>query len=176
MPGRLVSAKSGQRSVVRLASFVVCLTCQFAEPRDILRLVRPHREIMKRTINGLLVKRLRTEKGWSQEELAIASDLSARTIQRIETDGSGSRNSLKSIASALEVEMHNLEEKPRTHLVGVRWGYAGVAIGTASATIAILTNWLSGDGSVYEAGIGFGFVGLIAGVSAAFIGWASSKY
>ena len=131
---------------------------------------------MKLTINGLLVKRLRTEKGWSQEELAIASDLSARTIQRIETDGSGSTNSLKSIASALEVEMHNLENKPRTHLIGVRWGYAGVAIGTTSATIAILTNWLSGNGSAYEAGVGFGFVGLIAGVSAAFIGWATSRY
>ena len=131
---------------------------------------------MTHTVNGLLVKRLRTEKGWSQEELAIASDLSARTIQRIETDGSGSRNSLKSIASALEVEMHNLEEKPRTHLIGVRWGYAGVSIGTTSAVIAILANWLSGNGSSYEAGVGLGFVGLLAGVSASFIGWASNRY
>lgn len=130
---------------------------------------------MKRTLNGSLIKRLRTEKNWSQEELAIASGLSSRTIQRMETDGSGSTSSVKSIASALEVEVHNLEEKPRTDLIGVRWGYAGVIVGTIGATIAILTNWLSGNGSAYEAGVGFGLVGLIAGVSSAFIGWASSR-
>lgn len=93
----------------------------------------------------------------------------------METDGSGSTSSVKSIASALEVEVHNLEEKPRTDLIGVRWGYAGVIVGTIGATIAILTNWLSGNGSAYEAGVGFGLVGLIAGVSSAFIGWASSR-
>ena len=130
---------------------------------------------MKRTVNNLLIKRLRTQKGWSQEELAIASDLSTRTIQRLESDRAASTNSLKSIASALEVEMHNLEEKPRTHLVGVRWGYGGVIIGTTSATIAILAHWLTGNGTAYEAGVGLGLVGLIAGVSSAFIGWASGR-
>ena len=48
---------------------------------------------MNRTLNTELIKRLRADKGWSQEELAIAADLSARTIQRLETVGSGSLNS-----------------------------------------------------------------------------------
>jgi len=132
--------------------------------------------VMKRSVNAVLVKRLRTEKGWSQEELAIASDLSTRTVQRIESDGSGSVNSVKSIASALEVDMHNLETKPRTHLIGVRWGYGGLATGVACATIAILAEWFYGGGSAYEAGISFGLVGLIAGLSSAFVGWASNRY
>lgn len=131
---------------------------------------------MKRTVNAALVKRLRLEKDWSQEELAIAAGLSARTIQRIESDGAGSVNSLKSIASALEVNTHNLEAKPRTHLVGARWGYGGVIFGTTCATAAILANWLNGDGTAADAGIAFGVVGLLAGVSSAFIGWISGRY
>jgi len=71
--------------------------------------------------------------------------------------------------------MHNLEAKPRTHLVGVRWGYSGVTIGVVCAVIAILANWYAGGGSAYEAGVGLGLVGLIAGVSSAVIGWASGK-
>jgi transcriptional regulator with XRE-family HTH domain len=130
---------------------------------------------MKRTINKELMKRLRSERGWSQEELAIASDLSARTVQRLEAECSGSINSIKSIASALEIEMHNLEEKPRTHLIGVRWGYGGVIIGSASALIGIGSNWTAGDSSAYEVGISMGLVGLFAGVSCAFIGWASGR-
>jgi transcriptional regulator with XRE-family HTH domain len=131
---------------------------------------------MKRAINTELVKRLRIEKGWSQEELAIASDLSSRTIQRLEAEGGGSTNSIKSIASALEVDMHNLEEKPRTNLIGVRWGYGGVIIGATSAVIAITSNWIWGTGSAYEVGLSMGVVGLIAGVSCAFIGWASARF
>lgn len=128
---------------------------------------------MKRTINAELVRRLRIEKGWSQEELAIASALSTRTVQRLETEGGGSTNSIKSIASALEVEMHNLEEKPRTHLIGVRWGYGGIMLGVACASTAIAANWIVGGGSLYEAGLGMGVVGLITGVSISFVGWAS---
>ncbi|MGI9271069.1 MAG: helix-turn-helix transcriptional regulator [Woeseiaceae bacterium] len=130
---------------------------------------------MKRTINKNIVKRLRTERGWSQEELAIAADLSARTVQRLEAEGGGSTNSIKSIASALEVDMHNLEEKPRTDLIGVRWGYGGVIIGVTCAIAAIAWEWTSGDATAYEVGLSMGMIGLIAGVSCAFIGWASAR-
>jgi len=131
---------------------------------------------MKRSVHSKIMQRLRTEKGWSQEELAIASDLSTRTIQRLEAEGGGSIQSIKSVASALEVDMHNLEAKPRTQLVGVRWGYGGVAAGVVLALIAILANWMTGNGSAYEAGVSLGLVGLLAGVSCAIIGWASARH
>jgi len=128
---------------------------------------------MKRTINSEILKRLRLQKGWSQEELAIAADLSARTVQRLEAEGGGSVNSIKSMASALEVQMHNLEQSPRTQLVGARWGFGGVIVGVFCAVIAILFNWLAG-GSAYEAGVSMGIVGVIAGVSSAFVGRVSN--
>lgn len=130
---------------------------------------------MKRALNTELIKRLRSDKGWSQEELAIAADLSTRTIQRLETVGSGSIQSIKSIASALEVDMHNIEEKPRTQLVGVRWGYAGVAIGTVCAVTAVVLDWTVGDGTSYQAGVSLGIIGALAGGACAFIGWASDR-
>ena len=84
-------------------------------------------------------------------------------------------NSIKSVASALEVEMHNLEEKPRTHLVGVRWGYGGAFVGAACAAAAITWNWSTGNMSAYGAGISLGVVGMIVGVSCGFVGWASNR-
>jgi len=60
-------------------------------------------------VNGHLVSDLRKRCSWSQDELAMATGLSMRTIQRIENDGSASLQSLKAIASALEVGIEDLE-------------------------------------------------------------------
>lgn len=49
------------------------------------------------------LKVLRKEKGWSQEVLAKASGLSARTIQRIESDGRASAESTLAIASVFNL-------------------------------------------------------------------------
>nr|WP_283254779.1 helix-turn-helix transcriptional regulator [Luteimonas galliterrae] len=55
-------------------------------------------------INAELIKRLREERGWSQEHLAAVSGLSARTIQRLEADGKASHESRLALASAFGVE------------------------------------------------------------------------
>jgi transcriptional regulator with XRE-family HTH domain len=55
---------------------------------------------MNAGIDGELIRKLRTAKSWSQEELGQISGLSARTIQRIETEGSGSLDSRRALASA----------------------------------------------------------------------------
>ena len=54
------------------------------------------------------LKSLRREKGWSQEVLAKASGLSARTIQRIESDGTSSAESTLAIASVFDLPPHAL--------------------------------------------------------------------
>ena len=84
-------------------------------------------------------------------------------------------NTLKSMAAALEVDMHNLEQRPRTELIGVRWGYAGVAAGAFLATASIVADYAFGNGTAYSAGVGIGLVGVIAGVSCAVIGFASNQ-
>jgi len=59
-------------------------------------------------INAEVVLKARKEKSWSQEELAIASGLNLRTIQRIESEASASLQSKKALASALDLDIQDL--------------------------------------------------------------------
>ena len=63
-------------------------------------------------INSELIQQLRHNRSWSQEELAIATGLNLRTIQRIEKEGSASLQSRKAIAAAFEraIEEFDYEE------------------------------------------------------------------
>lgn len=56
------------------------------------------------------IQKMRLKRGWSQQQLADASGLSARTIQRIESGHSPSVESLKSIAAVFEVDFLTLTE------------------------------------------------------------------
>ena len=60
-------------------------------------------------INAELVSKARKSRCWSQEELAIASGLNLRTIQRIEKESSASLQSKKALASALEIDIRDLD-------------------------------------------------------------------
>ena len=60
-------------------------------------------------INADLVIKLRKAKTWSQEELAIASGLNVRTIQRVESEASASLQSKKALASALDISIQDLD-------------------------------------------------------------------
>ncbi|NQZ89438.1 MAG: DUF4177 domain-containing protein [Colwellia sp.] len=62
-------------------------------------------------INAELILELRNKKSWSQDELAIASGLNLRTIQRIENEASASLQSRKALASALDIDTLDLEYK-----------------------------------------------------------------
>jgi len=59
----------------------------------------------------MIVRKLRLQKGWSQEQLAHISGLNVRTIQRIERGQSPSLESKKSLAAAFEVQLATFEEK-----------------------------------------------------------------
>jgi transcriptional regulator with XRE-family HTH domain len=67
---------------------------------------------------GQLIKELRLKKGFTQEELAAKTDISARTIQRIENGEVDPRAyTLQSIATALDVDFEvlaNSEEENTT--------------------------------------------------------------
>ena len=60
-------------------------------------------------INAELVIKARKNRCWSQEELAIAAGLNLRTVQRIENESSASLQSKKAIASALEIDIQDLD-------------------------------------------------------------------
>ncbi len=59
----------------------------------------------------MIVKKLRVERKWSQEQLATLSGLSIRTIQRVESGQSASLETLKSLASVFNVEISKLTEE-----------------------------------------------------------------
>jgi transcriptional regulator with XRE-family HTH domain len=60
-------------------------------------------------INRDRVLEARKQKSWSQEELATAAGLNLRTIQRIEGEASASLQSKKALASALDLDIHDLD-------------------------------------------------------------------
>jgi transcriptional regulator with XRE-family HTH domain len=62
-------------------------------------------------INAEVVLNARKSRCWSQEELAIASGLNLRTIQRIENESSASLQSKKALASALEIDIQDLDSE-----------------------------------------------------------------
>ena len=58
------------------------------------------------------VQKLRLKHGWSQQQLADASGLSVRTVQRIEAGDPASTESLKSLAAVFEVDFSTLNPEP----------------------------------------------------------------
>ncbi len=58
----------------------------------------------------MLIKKLRLQRGWSQEQLAELSGLSSRTVQRIERGENASLETLKSLASVFEVDVSDLTD------------------------------------------------------------------
>ncbi len=55
-------------------------------------------------LNSKKIQQLRTQKCWSQDELAAATNLSIRTIQRVEKAGNASLETVKALASVFEVD------------------------------------------------------------------------
>ncbi len=62
----------------------------------------------------MIIRKLRLQRGWSQEQLAELSGLSIRTIQRIERGQKPGLESLKSLAAVFETSYADfwcMEEK-----------------------------------------------------------------
>ena len=59
----------------------------------------------------MLIRKLRLQRGWSQEQLAELCDLSVRTIQRLEKGDSAGVETYKSLASVFEVNFQELRQQ-----------------------------------------------------------------
>lgn len=55
------------------------------------------------------IVRFRKRHNWSQDELATASGLNLRTIQRIENEGIASLASMKALSAALQVKVEDIQ-------------------------------------------------------------------
>ncbi len=58
----------------------------------------------------MIIRKLRLEKGWSQEQLAEMAGVSTRTIQRIERGGQASLETKKCLAAVFEINLINLQK------------------------------------------------------------------
>ena len=63
----------------------------------------------------MIVKKLRLQKCWSQEQLSQFSGLSVRTIQRIERGHQASLESLKSLAAVFQINLNDLQPENNMH-------------------------------------------------------------
>lgn len=57
----------------------------------------------------MILRKLRLQRGWSQEQIAELTDLSVRTIQRIERGGQPSLESAKALAAVFEVDLQTFQ-------------------------------------------------------------------
>ncbi|HEY1588898.1 MAG TPA: helix-turn-helix transcriptional regulator [Rhodanobacter sp.] len=91
-------------------------------------------------ISSSAVRRLRTERGWSQEQLAIASGLSLRTVQRVEAEGIASMGTALSLAATYEVQLIALQEEQRVS-TGQQppFAHSPLFLGPAVITVAALS-------------------------------------
>ena len=63
----------------------------------------------------MIVRKLRLQRAWSQEQLAQLSGLSVRTIQRIERGHTAGLESMKSLAAVFEINIADLNQ-PETDM------------------------------------------------------------
>jgi len=138
-------------------------------------------------IDGDMVRVLREKKSWSQEHLADAAGLSARTVQRVEADGIGSAETRLALAAALGVPVSTL--MPAEPTAPARrpapWdripfgAWVGLGIGAACSIGAVAYTYVSGVATVAEAsrhlGIACALIGTSLGVMGAIRGWARSR-
>lgn len=129
------------------------------------------------TIDSSMLRSKRAEQHWSQSELCEASGLSLRTVQRMETEGRCSIDSVQAIAAAFDVPTDDfLVSQHRAGIKrGVQFGFVGVAAGALAATVSVFYSLQTITISPADAGASFGIIGAIAGLSCAFIGIMSHK-
>ncbi|CAM5223093.1 helix-turn-helix transcriptional regulator [Alishewanella longhuensis] len=62
-------------------------------------------------LNTTLIRQLRADKGWTQQQLADICNLSLRTIQRVELHGIASLETSKALAVAFAIERQQLQQE-----------------------------------------------------------------
>ncbi len=136
---------------------------------------------MDMRINSALIKQLRNQRAWSQEQLALISGVSHRTIQRIESSGNCSLETKKALASVFEIEITVLDidgdaiaGKERRNRE-TRYGYIGAGLGFFGSYAGITATVLSGGMSYYQAGVYYGSVAALIGFSCLLIGLITGR-
>lgn len=111
-----------------------------------------------------LIRKYRTERLWSQEQLAEISGLGLRTIQRLEARGSGSQESIKALAAVFKVDADTLFWRDGAFQTykHKQWGFATLTIMALLATVILRINDLLLSLPAAAIGVLFGVLTLVA--------------
>ena len=100
-------------------------------------------------VNVDLVLQMRKARAWSQDELATASGLNLRTIQRIEKEATASLQSMKALASVFNVSIRDLEYEESEMIsellgkdVAITTTYTGAIFSVKGKIVEIKAPWL----------------------------------
>ena len=85
------------------------------------------------------IRQLRISKGWPQEQLALASGLSVRTVQRVESEGAASLNTAMSLAATFEVDVSELQQIHQFEMSRKQKPQYGLYIGLVILTLSLAT-------------------------------------
>ena len=135
---------------------------------------------MEYMINSELIKKQRKERTWSQDHLASVSGLSLRTIQRIEKEGKCSLDSKKALASVFEIDASELDFVDYSIQImsinkGRLYGFFGAGIGILCSYSAITFSVINGSMHLGEAGVYYGVIGAVTGITCGLIGYFSKQ-
>lgn len=129
---------------------------------------------MEIMINPDIIKDLRLQKSWTQEQLAGAAGLSLRTIQRVEKDGVCSLETNQALAAVFNIDQNTLrvnsaeeaeEKTDAAHRQGRLYGMMGNTAGMICAYAAIGYSVFQGDLLGAQAGMWFGGIGFLCGLN-----------
>ncbi|MDO8343521.1 MAG: helix-turn-helix transcriptional regulator [Cellvibrio sp.] len=111
-----------------------------------------------------LIRKYRTERLWSQEQLAEISGLGLRTIQRLEARGSGSQESIKALAAVFNVEADTLFWRDGAYQAykHKQWGFVTFAGIPMIAALVLVINDLVVALPAAGIGVLFGVLTLVA--------------
>ena len=91
-------------------------------------------------LDSRIIRAERGKRGWSQEQLAAAAGLGARTIQRIEASGTASAESAKSLAAVFELPLQDLVFTPRGMRARTRaWAAAATVFVTLASSLFLIS-------------------------------------
>ena len=139
---------------------------------------------MSITIDRDMFRTARDKYLWTQEDLAAASGLSTRTIQRIEAQGRCSIESLKALASALDVAaidfivVDETEDQPikRSWIIGPILGCMGALIGCSMGVWGSVQNIHKTQADISTALPALSFIALMTVFSIGFIAYGTYRY
>ena len=100
-------------------------------------------------INVEVLLQMRKAKSWTQDELATASGLNLRTVQRIENEAVASLQSMKALASTFNVSVHDLEYEESEMIdellgeeVVITTSYIGALYSVKGKVVEIQAPWM----------------------------------